>query len=131
MDFMQIVTRKGYNGWTAKSERSMGAVAASGVMQRAGERFLRFTTSKDERTGGLSTLASVHIKESYELEGIGYVSELHAMFADYAKTVHRTGRVARITEKAVTEAHSEALAQFEERLAEAMAFYAEKEAVAC
>ncbi len=128
---MQIVTRKGFHGWSARSERSMGAAPVNTVSGRAGERFLRFTTSKDERTGGLSTMASVYVKERYELSGVAYASEVHAVFGDYAVIVHRTGKVARITEKAVIDAHKEALAQFDARYAEAVAFYAEKEAAAC
>lgn len=107
--------RKGYDGWRAESEISLGAA-------EDGERVLKLSTSRNSR-GGLSSFASTCIRKD---EG-GYYSERHAIFGDYAKNFNPVP-CARVTEKAVKDAHTKALEQFPAIIEEAKAYYAKQPA---
>lgn len=112
----ETTIKKGYYGHTAKSEHSLGIVPAT-EYETQGERFVQISTSKGSR-GGINSSAGIIIRRQTQ-HGI---SEQTALFQDYTKTLLNIP-CARVTEKAILEAHKKALEQFEAVIAEATAFY--------
>jgi hypothetical protein len=92
-----------------------------GMPTDKGPRILRLSTSKDGDRASISSLASVHIREDKD----GYGVESYMLFQDYAKTLNRIP-IARVTEKALRDAHAESLKAFPSIIEEAKAHYSPK-----
>jgi hypothetical protein len=115
----EIKMTKGQDGWKAQSEISLGECDGMFAGTR-GERILKLSTYKHSR-GGIWSFASVAIRENRE----GGYSESTMLFQDYSKTVQHIA-AARVTEKAIKQAHETALQSFPAIIEEARAQYAAK-----
>jgi hypothetical protein len=115
----EIKMTKGQDGWKAQSEICLGECDGMFAGTR-GERILKLSTYKHSR-GGIWSVASVAIRENRER---GY-AESTMLFQDYSKTVQRIA-AARVTEKAIKQAHETALQSFPAIIEEARAQYAAK-----
>lgn len=105
------------NELSAESEYKLEDVPADS-MEEAGVRMIKLSTSKGSR-GGISSFASVCVRRD---TGHGYQSETSALFQDYAKWYNVTP-CARVTEKAIREAHAVALESFADHIAAAKLQY--------
>jgi len=108
----ETAMRQSFNGWRAETSHVLETLA------NGSQRVLELSTSKTSRGGAISSFASVSI--------IARHTKTHAIFGDYAKTVHQEP-CARVTEKALRAAHDRALVNFPNVIAEAQAFYEEKD----
>lgn len=109
----QTQVKKGYNGWRAESVAVLGEVPA-------GIRKLELSTSKVR--GGLASYASVYI---YKENENGFSSKETVIFQDFSKSNIAPTSCSRVTERAVRDAHENALAEMDELVKEAKAFYAQ------
>jgi hypothetical protein len=116
----ELKMTKGHDGWKAQSEISLGECDGTFAGTR-GTRILKLSTYKHSR-GGIWSVASVAIRENREG---GYYSESTMLFQDYSKTVQHIA-AARVTEKAIKQAHETALQSFPVIIEEARAQYAAK-----
>jgi len=107
--------RKGRDGWEANSEAEIGQTAD-------GARILKLSTSKTR--GGIAAFASVCIRKDC---ATGFVSETHALFADFTRSGIAMAPGRRATEKAIRDVHATALLEMDALIDEATAFYAAKE----
>jgi hypothetical protein len=112
----EIETRKGNDGWEARSEATLGETPE-------GTRILKLRTSKTR--GGLDTNASVCIRKD---EGRGFISEMTEIFGDFYQPAIAPTECKRVTEKAVLEVHNRALLRMDSLITQAKAFYAERAA---
>ncbi len=104
---------KGRDGWEGKSEAIIGQTDD-------GPRILKLRTSK--YSSGITSKAHAVLRRD---DGV-FQAETFMMFGDFDKRVSIIPNK-RGTEKAIREAHAYALTKFDEVIAEAKAFYAEKE----
>ena len=111
---------KAQDGWKAQSEISLGECDGMFAGTR-GERILKLSTYKHSR-GGIWSFASVAIREN---RGDGSFSKSTMLFQDYSKTVQHIA-AARVTEKAIKQAHETARKSFPAIIEEARAQYAAK-----
>jgi len=112
-----INTRKGYAGWEAVSETILEE-------REEGQRILKLRTAKIP--GGLAASASVSIREDRN----GFQCETTSIFQDFYKSGIAVTPCKRVTEKTVRQVHQQALMEMDQLIAQATAFYCNKQAQA-
>jgi hypothetical protein len=112
------IEKSAYNGWNAETLIPMGQTVAPSPGMTGGERTLCISTAKAQR-GGIYSYATVYI--------IAPGSRMTEVFGDYRKHFNQT-EAKMVNEKRIREAHAVALSQADAIMAEALAFYAKKEA---
>ncbi|OEK01162.1 hypothetical protein BFP97_06400 [Roseivirga sp. 4D4] len=108
-------TTKSYDGsWRAESQALLAET-------EEGKRFLELATYKDR--GGITTSANVFVYKQSQ----GFTTKSTVIFGDFSKSKIAFTDCNRVTEQAVSQAHKFALLQMPKIIAEAKAFYEEKE----
>jgi len=123
----EMKLQKNQSGWKATTEIKLEDVAenSDAISKEAGERILRLSTSKGNN--GVTSTASVFKRVTKAYDGKEYCSEQHVMGfgtpgGDYYRTVKKYD-VKRVTEKAISEAHKDALTYMDAVLHAAKAHY--------
>ena len=114
------IEKSAYNGWNAETLIPMGQTIAPSLGFTGGERTLIISTSKNSR-GGIASFATVYIINENEH------SRTTEIFGDYRKHFNQT-EAKMVNEKRILEAHDVAMQSVDAIMAEALAFYANKEA---